>query len=128
MKLARPEPESDALWAYLESRPQRVSSVVAWVEVLRAVRRVSDDPDEGRRAEAVLHRIGLVELTGAIRRRAARIDPESLRTLDAVHLATAIDLGEELGEVVAYDARLVEAAESAGIVVRSPGAAKGRRT
>lgn len=121
MKLVRPEPESEALWTYLEGRPQRVSSSVAWVEVLRAVHRVSDDAGEHRRAEAVLHRIGLLEVSDAIRRAAAAVPPRSLRSLDAIHLATALDLGDELGELVVYDAGFVEAASAAGIVVRRPG-------
>lgn len=128
MKLVRPEPESDALWTYLEDRPQRVSSAVAWVEVLRALHRVSDDPVEHRRAEAVLHRIGLLEVTEAIRRAAAAVSPRSLRSLDAIHLATALERGDELGELVVYDTRLAEAASAAGIVVRRPGAKTGGPT
>lgn len=121
MKLVRAEPETEALWAHLDGWPERVSSVVAWVEVLRAVRRATDVPEEHLRAESVLHRIGLLELTDDLRRRAVDVVPASLRSLDAIHLATALDLEDDLGEMVVYDTRLAEAAKAAGMVVVAPG-------
>ena len=53
--------------------------------------------------------------------RAATLDPDALRSLDAIHLASAMELGDELDEIVTYDARLAEAARSYGIAVISPG-------
>jgi uncharacterized protein len=61
-----------------------------------------------------------VELSAGIADAAAKLEPPSLRTLDAVHLASALSLGDDLGAFVAYDRRLAEAAEAAGIEVLAP--------
>jgi predicted nucleic acid-binding protein len=53
--------------------------------------------------------------------RAARLGPDGLRSLDALHLACALELGDELEGIVTYDDRLAEAAKSNGIEVIAPG-------
>jgi predicted nucleic acid-binding protein len=118
VKLVVPEPESHALRDLLRSWPERVSSVIARVEVVRAARRIGSRA--ARLAEEVMDRLTLVELDDAVLQRAATAEPSHLRTLDAIHLATALSLGDDLSAVCAYDSRLADAAASAGIEVLSP--------
>src|SRR6266545_3674766 len=95
VKLVMPEPETKALRELLRFWPERVSSVVARIEVERVARRIGGGAV--RRARSVLSRIALVDLDQPVVRVAAALDPPDLRTLDAIHLATAISLGEDLG-------------------------------
>ena len=118
LKLVIPEPETGAVRALLRSWPERVSSVIADLEVERAARRVSGGTI--RTARTVLSRIDLVELDEPVVRAAATLEPLGLRTLDAIHLATAISLGRDLGAMCAYDARLVSAAAAKTIEVLAP--------
>jgi len=118
VKLAVPEQETRSLQRLLRSWPETASSVIARIEVTRAARRVGDEAV--RRADAVLDRIALVELDGDVLDRGASLPPAGLRTLDSIHLATALSLGDELGALCAYDARLAEAATAAGIDVLAP--------
>jgi uncharacterized protein len=71
-------------------------------------------------AQAVVAQLSVIELTETIRARAAQLGPVTLRSLDAMHLATALELGDELGAVVTYDARMAGAAESLGLAVLAP--------
>jgi hypothetical protein len=73
-----------------------------------------------RRARTVLSRIALVDLDEDVVQRAATLDPVELRALDAIHLATAISLGGDLGALCAYDVRLGSAALSKTIEVLAP--------
>lgn len=118
VKLVVPEPESGALREALRAWPERVSSVVAEIEVERVARRIGGGAI--RRARNVLARLGLVELDDEVRSSAAALRPPELRTLDAVHLATALSLGEDLGALCAYDQRLAGAATAAGAIVLMP--------
>jgi predicted nucleic acid-binding protein len=68
----------------------------------------------------VLSRIGLVELDDEVVYRAAALDPAALRTLDAIHLATALSLGRDLGAICAYDERLARAAVSESLQILAP--------
>lgn len=121
VKFVLPEPETDVLVALLEGWPERISSALARVEVLRAVRRAGVEEIARWRAEEVVARIGLFGIDAPILSMAARLEPPELRTLDAIHLATALSIGEELGGMVSYDARLLAAAASSGITVLAPG-------
>ncbi|HYT78795.1 MAG TPA: type II toxin-antitoxin system VapC family toxin [Actinomycetota bacterium] len=118
LKLVVPEPETGAVRDLLRSWPERVSSVIASIEVERAARRVGSGVI--RRARTVLSSIGLVELDDAVVRSAATLQPVGLRTLDAIHLASALSLGRDLGAVCTYDRRLGEAAASTKIEVLAP--------
>lgn len=118
VKLVVHEPETQALREARRSWPERVSSVVAEIEVERVGRRVGVGAT--RRTRSVLARIALVDLDEQIRRRAGAMGPPELRTLDAIHLATALSLGDDLGAVCAYDARLRDAAAAAGVEVLTP--------
>ncbi len=119
-KLVLPELETVALSKFLEDRPVRLSSVIARVELLRAARRQGRPAVVLERAASVLDRVTLVDLDAAIITTAGSVEPPLLRTLDAVHLATALSLGDDLGGIVTYDRRLAEAARRAGLTVWSP--------
>jgi uncharacterized protein len=118
VKLVVPEPETKALRELLRSWPERVSSVAARIEVERVARRIGGGAV--RRARSVLWRIALVGLDEAVVRVAAALDPPELRTLDAIHLATAISLGGDLGALCVYDVRLGGAAASKTVEVLAP--------
>ena len=118
VKLVVAEPESKALREVLGVWPERVSSVVARIEVELAARRIGGGAI--RRARTVLSRIGLIDLDKDVILRAVSLEPTALRTLDAIHLATAISLDRDLGALCAYDARLGAAAAGNAIDVLSP--------
>jgi predicted nucleic acid-binding protein len=123
MKLIRMEDETAALRDWLGERSEQpvVSSELGRVEVLRAARRVG-----GRalaEARAVVGDIDLVPLDRAVQDLASDIGDPLLRTLDALHLASAVLLSDELTVFIAYDQRLTSAAQAAGLVVATPGAA-----
>jgi predicted nucleic acid-binding protein len=121
VKLVLPELESAALLKGLESWPARVTSELARVEVLRAARRAAADAAVERRAEQVLAGIHLLRIDDEILDRAARLEPRTLRTIDAIHLASALSLGGDLGAMAIYDAVLAKAATACGMVVTAPG-------
>ncbi len=121
VKFVLAEPETDALVEFLTGWPERISSVLARVEVLRAVRRAGVREAVYRRAESVVARIGLVGIDAAVLRLAEDLEPQELRTPEAIHLATALSVGEELGGLISYDASLSRAATSSGISVIAPG-------
>jgi uncharacterized protein len=73
-----------------------------------------------RRARSVLARVALVELDTEVRARAAALWPAELSVTDAIHLATALTLGDDLGGLLTYDARLQDAASAAGVGVVTP--------
>ena len=72
------------------------------------------------RARELLDRVALLDLDVLLLRAAAIIDPASLRTLDAAHLATALSLGADLGALFTYDKRLAAAAHQHKLEVVSP--------
>jgi predicted nucleic acid-binding protein len=118
VKLVTREPGTPELVEAVRTEPEIVSSALAWTEVVRAVRSSGGRPT---RAEAVLERIALVPIDAGITRSAARLSPAGLRTLDAIHLATALSLADDVAALVTYDARLAEAAAKEGLEVRAPG-------
>jgi uncharacterized protein len=119
VKLVIFEAESTALQAYVDSAGRLATSRLGEIEVRRAVARLSaHDP---QRLEQILHGIELVELDPSIGIVAAAARPESLRTLDAIHLATALEFAGEIGAFVTYDPRLADAARAHGLQVVSPG-------
>ena len=120
VKLVAREPETSALLSLLEPRPEVVSSALARVEVLRAVARVDHSSGTLERARDVLSRVALVAMDGDILDIAAGLEPADLRSLDAIHLATALVLHPEADMFVSYDERLNTAAASAGLRVVIP--------
>jgi predicted nucleic acid-binding protein len=118
VKLVIREPETEALLAFLETRQIRVTSALARVEVVRAVRR------HGRpattRAREVLDGLNLLALDDALLEDAAAIDANELRSLDAIHIASAQQLRAELDALVSYDERMLAAARALGVPVSRP--------
>jgi predicted nucleic acid-binding protein len=117
IKLVRSEPESAALRRELAGR-ELLSSALLIVEGRRAARRYGELAD--RRARAALTAITLLPLDEPILQAAADLDPAELRSLDALHLATVVSLGEDLERLYCYDTRLTDAARSLGIEVSQP--------
>ena len=120
VKLVVREPESVALMEFLREHPDRVSSALALAEVPRALRRARFGAAERRRAREVLARVALVDIDRRALAVAAAIEPPTVRTLDAIHLATALALREDLAALVTYDRRLAVAAERADLPVQAP--------
>ena len=119
VKLVVAESETAALRIWLEGADTEfVSCDLARTELMRAVRGVV--PDRVLQARAVLDSVTLVEVTSAVFEAAGRLDPSGLRSLDAIHLAAALDLGDDLDGLVTYDDRLAEAAISNGVTVVAP--------
>jgi predicted nucleic acid-binding protein len=118
VKLVIPEPESAALRNEIAAWARRISSALARVEVVRACARV--DAKARRAAEQIVDALDLISVDDAVLREAARLEPAELRTLDAIHVASALALGGALGVVLAYDTRLLEAMVYAGIPTATP--------
>lgn len=118
VKLVIAEPESQALRRYLRSEPQRASCALARVEVLRAVR--SHGAKALARARQVLRRVDMIQLDDDLLDDAATLDAGVLQSLDAIHLAAARALGDELTTIVTYDGRMASAADGLGLVVETP--------
>jgi predicted nucleic acid-binding protein len=119
VKLVVAEPGTAELRAWLtEVDRDLVACDLARTELLRAVWRAA--PDRVLQARAVLDSITLTELSALVFEQAGRLDPTTLRSLDAIHLAAALDLGDDLDGLVTYDDRLAEAARSNGIAVVAP--------
>jgi predicted nucleic acid-binding protein len=122
VKVLVEEPETEALRVALADlgRGSRfVSSALLRVEAMRAVLPLGA---EGRRVvREGLRRIDLVAIDDRILETAGLLEPSALRTLDAIHLATALALGDDLSVIVTYDRRMAAGAEGLGLRVLSPG-------
>lgn len=119
VKLLVAEPESDALDEHLEtSGGQMTTSVITEVELVRAVNRV--DESKHREVSILLGRQVLLPITESIRVRAGYLLPKGIRSLDAIHIATAVEIQPNLASVVSYDVKLIDAARSLGLRVHSP--------
>ncbi len=119
VKLVVSEPESEALRRFLAASPRRLTaSALLEIEATR-VARAAGGAAANAMADA-LRAVVLVDVTPAIRARARLVDPVHLRTLDAIHLATALETG--VRDVLVYDNRLGAAAAEYGMNVLSPGA------
>ena len=119
VKLVVVEKGSAALRRWMMVRDQQlVSSDLLRTELLRATRRAA--PEQMVQARSVLESVILVTLSTAVCERAAMLEPDLLRSLDALHLAAALEIGDELEAVVTYDRRMAEGAQALGIDVVSP--------
>ncbi len=119
-KLAVTEPESAALNAFLDQGHDVVTSRLTVLEVGRAVRRSDRAGDARLLLGGLWERFVIVELSEVILDAAAKLRPLLLRSLDAIQLASALSVREDLTGLVAYDRRLLEAAEAAGLRTWSP--------
>jgi predicted nucleic acid-binding protein len=118
MKLPFREAEHTALRRALRGSEGLVSSALLAVEARRAAARYG--VLYIARAEKALGGVALVAIDDPVVESAARLEPPELRSLDAIHLATALSLGDDLGAMYVYDDRLAGAAREVGIRVESP--------
>lgn len=118
VKLVIEEAESPALARYFAafSDDRRLTAAITRTELPRAVARRGAAVDNAR---AALARLNFVAMTPALLDTAATMTPPELRTLDAIHLASALT-APDLRALVTYDSRLADAASEAGVVVVSP--------
>ncbi len=117
-KLVRPEPETPALRRWL-GRKRWIVSDLHRAELRGAAWRAG-----GRalaRADRLLAECDVIRIDADTFDRGGRVEPVSLRTLDALHLAAAMTLGPDLSGIVVYDERLRRAASDAGLRTASPG-------
>lgn len=119
VKLVVAEPETTALRKWLSgTAPQLVACDLVRTELVRAVRRAV--PERIPLARQVLDTLVLTRVRADVFEQAGRLNPIDLRSLDAVHLAAALDLGDDLDAVLTYDDRLTTAALAHGIPVEAP--------
>lgn len=118
VKLVIQEPESRPLETHVRSARGLASCGLARVEVVRAVRPMGREAVAN--ARALLRELDLVPLDDALLDAAADLQDGRLRSLDAVHVAAALMLAEDLTELITYDARMADAARAAGLRVSSP--------
>ena len=121
VKFAVAEPESEALQAWREQLATDdvlMTCELAVAEVLRAVRRVDGDV-----TVALAHLAALEQLTmdRDLMLAAGGVPPAGIRTLDAIHLAAARAVGDDLGGLVTYDDRMTTAAQAVGVTTLAPG-------
>ncbi len=117
VKLLIEEKESSALRAYLSDHDW-ASSVLVRTELVRALLRVDDSVVP--RALDMLAQGSLLVIDTQVLDTAARLSPPSLRSLDAIHLASALELRDELTAFIAYDDGLLSAASALGMPISSP--------
>ena len=120
VKLVVAEPETPALEAELAERTGLLTSALAALECRRAVRRVSGRRRLGN-VDEMLAAVVLVDITPGLLETAAQLDPPLLRSLDAIHVATALAADDPNLDVITYDDRLAEAATANGLRVVRPG-------
>ena len=119
VKLVVAEEETTALRRWMEKRSaQIVSSDLLRTELLRSIRRKA--PGSMRLARDLLDSVVLVRLPTAAYETAGLLEPVGLRSLDALHLAGAMTLGDEIRGMITYDHCLADAARSHGIEVLAP--------
>lgn len=121
LKLLHPESESAALqeWLRQQGKATWVTSALAEVEVARALRTAA--PELHFRVRPMLASFFKWEIDDIVRARAASYTQPHLRSLDAIHLATAEEVRGELTAFLTYDKRLAAAAEAIGLPVECPG-------
>lgn len=118
VKLVVDEPESAALQRFLRRRRPLVSSALVRTEVVRAL--AAAGTEALGRARAVFLRIDLLRVNDRVLDAAGLLGPTDLRSLDAIHLASAQQLGGDLGYLVTYDIRMATAAELLGLRTAAP--------
>lgn len=117
MKLVLREAEERALREQMSTWDGYVSSALLGIEAIRACARHPGGYAED--ARAWLHDVALMPLDDALLDAASSLEPPKLRSLDALHLATALSIREEIGAFLTYDDRLAAAAREHGLPVES---------
>ena len=119
VKLLIAEKGSTALRRWLESHEEEIfSSDLLRTELLRVTRRAA--PELMVQARTILDTLIMVTLSTTVFERAVMIEPGILRSLDALHLAAALELGDDLQGLITYDQRLADSAKTLGIDVVTP--------
>jgi hypothetical protein len=120
VKLVHAEAESSALRAWLGERAETgwISSVLVEIESFRALARYA--PEAVTRLHPVLDQIDLVDVSPRVRILARAVRPVTVRSLDAIHLGTALAIRASLTSFLTYDKRLLDAATAAGLPVSAP--------
>jgi uncharacterized protein len=115
------EVEGPALRAYLaeETEPRLVSSALLAVEARRGMLRVR--PDGLPKVDLLLADVAQISISDAVIESASRLPEPPVRSLDAIHLATALMIRDDIDIVLTYDVRLREAAEAHGLPTAAPG-------
>lgn len=113
VKLVVEEPESMALRRHLRRRTPLISSALARTEVLRAL--LLEGDAALARGRAVLNRVDIIRVSDRVLGAAGVLLPSEVRSLDAIHLESARQLGTDLGQFVTYDGRLLAAAKQLGL-------------
>ena len=130
VKLVVREAESDALEQTLAELGELATSAITSIELARAVARARADATavvaDDYTILALLAALAEIPLDVEVRSAAASLTPIELRTLDAIHLASALTLGADLAAVLAYDKRMQDAARSRTISVLAPGSGPSR--
>lgn len=116
-KLVIREKETDALRDWLAG-VRAISSALMETELLRAVRRHRAAAID--QARQLVASVGLIPVDALVLARAAILGPPILRTLHAIHLATALTLDLADLTMVTYDERLADATGEAGLSVARP--------
>jgi predicted nucleic acid-binding protein len=119
VKLPLQEAEVGALLGALAAWDGYVSSALLGVEAIRACARYEERYAAG--ARSFLEGMALLPLDDAVLDEAVSLDPARLRSLDALHLATALSIRDEIGAFFTYDQDLADAAAGQGLSVLSPG-------
>lgn len=117
VKQLRREPETEALTLWLAKR-QVASSDLLRTEARRVV--LGEPREVRRRCDDLLAALPLIRLTPDLCDRAGRLEPRGLRSLDALHLVAAMELGRDLAGLVAYDRRLIDAASRLDLETAAP--------
>ena len=118
VKLVVPEPETSALVAHLRRSQVAVSATLLRTEALRAAIRHS--PERVRDTRLALRAVAFIDLSRDLLDQAGMLLSPGVRSLDAVHVATALSLGDDLDELITYDVRMAAAASASGPPVSSP--------
>jgi len=118
VKLVVQEPESTALRRHLRRRTPWVSSALVRTEVVRAL--LLEGELAVTRGRTVLARLELIRVSDRVLAAAGELLPADLRSLDAIHIATAQQLGRDLAHLVTYDQRMTDAAGRAGLTTVAP--------
>lgn len=120
LKSVLSEPQSAALNAYLTATdsPEFISSALLTVEARRSVLR--NDPTKVPRTDLALLRVEQIEVSGVVLETASRLPDPLLRTPDAIHVATALLIHENVDVLISYDQRMLAAAAAHGLPTASP--------
>jgi predicted nucleic acid-binding protein len=120
LKMVLSEPQSAAFTTYLASidAPEFISSALLAVEARRSVLR--HDSSLLPRTDLALLRVEQIEVSAAVLETASRLPDPLLRTLDAVHVATALLIRDDIDVVITYDPRMQAAADAHGLSTASP--------